>query len=74
MRDESTTPMPARAYDATIESISPEGVITKIPVPGTDVVLEIDEAALAAQAKPEDFPFADQHSGDNYGKPSLRRG
>lgn len=73
MRDEST-PMPARAYDATIESVSPEGEIAKIPVPGTSVVLEIDEAALAEQAKPEDFPFADSHSGDNYGKPSLRRG
>lgn len=45
----------------------------EIPVPGTDAVLEIDEEKLAEErtSTPHDYPYADEHHGDNYGKPKL---
>lgn len=49
----------------------------EISVPGTDAVLEIDEEALAKideRVIAADFPFADDHAGDNYGKPQLSKG
>lgn len=45
----------------------------KIPIPGTTAVLEIDEEMLAEEraSTSHDFPFEDDHHGDNYGKPKL---
>lgn len=51
--------------------------MTEIAIPGTQATLEIDEEALAhvdEKRVAEDFPFADAHAGDNYGKPTLSKG